>query len=363
MPLINAVKGDAKVLCNKGLARRQGLIDFLYPHATSTAEEMEAGNPRADLVLRHDDGVIREVFNTRCGDLSLADGAALQPEWVKREALLRTIYRLYSIGHKRTPADLRRQLHGSEVEAVISSIQRLNFMGMGAADGLLDFCEQSANGDDDVLAHVMDPLQLRYILTFHCPTTRDELCRARVNTLIDACRARDGVAVKSWFSTLTSTTDTLPGDAPQFFRSVLLDLWKTGGADLSFLAYEIAVLDAQLFEELGWESTRSFCAQLRRITGPGCEVFDAYLTDEDIDGALIVAEELHQEELIIHFRKLATTYSTKSHRDMRKSVLTAAGQAREPEQAQVATKLTSSSERRASTSAYQQTMGWSPATS
>lgn len=331
MALSTQDKGESKLLCSKGLARRQGLIDFIEPRTSPAAEDMETGGARGDLLLRHDDGVVREVFNARCGELTLLNSTLLQSEIAKREALLGFVYRLYRVGRTRTPVELRRELQHAEVESVISCFQRLSFMGSSSSEDLVAHCEESGSQDGDVLAHVMDPLQLRYLLTFHRSGTREELRSAGIDTLIGACQRRDPAAVHAWFRVLTGSTDSLPGDAPQYFRSILLELWKSGGADLGALAVEIAILDAQLFDDLGWESTRAFCAQLRRVTGPGCEALDAFLTDEDVDGALVIAEELKQDDLVQHFRKLVNSYSTKLHRDLRRNVMSAAGQARAPE--------------------------------
>lgn len=353
-------KPETKLLCGKGLARRQGLVAFVEPRQGGEADEMDSASGRIDLRLRHDDGVIREVFNARCGELTLLSSSSVQAELSKRETLLRILYRLYQIGRNNTPADLRRQLQPADVEAVISSIQRMSFTGTSCLEEIVEFCETSGQADQDVLAHVIDPLQLRYLLTFHRSATREEIRKSGVDTLISACKRKDALAIKAWFEQLTATTESLPGDAPQYFRSVLLDLWKSGGADLGALAYEIAVLDVQLFDYLGWESTRAFCAQLRRITGPGCEALDAFLTDEDMDGALMIAEELRQDDLITHFRKLVKSYSTKVHRDLRRSVMCAAGHARESESMSQPAFSSSSTNSSAPQPGFR-SLGWTPA--
>lgn len=320
---------EENLLCLKGLARRQGLVGFISRQGIPTTEDVGPVDSRSTLLLCHDDGIIREVFNSRAGDLNLVDESLRQAEWAKRNTLLRLLYRLYRAGRDHTPAELRREIRTSEVEAVISAIQRLSFMGNPTADELVAFCEHSAKGDDDVLGHVMDPFQLRHILSFHHPSTREQIGSESIATLVAACRERNIPVVQIWFHDLIRNHEFLPKDTPQLLRAILLSLWKSGQAELGALAFEIAVLDVQLFDDLGWESTRAFCTQLRRATGPGCESLDSYLTDEDIDDALTISEELRQDDLVVHFRKLATTYNTQHHRALRKRVLVAAGKAAE----------------------------------
>jgi|GEM_PF-3095733 len=330
MPIPTPSSSD-NLLCPKGLAKRQGLVNFIGSQGLSPTEDVGATDSRATLLLCHDDGIIREVFNARYGDLNLLDASSRQAEFAKRTSLLQLLYRLYRAGLTQTPVEVRREIRKTEVEAVISAVRRLSFMGNPTTDELVAYCEESAAADSDVLAHVMDPFQLRHILTFHRETSRDQVGMENLTTLLALCRRSDGAAVRTWFQDLIRNNEFLPKDTPQLLRAVLLELWKLGQGNLGMLAYEIAVLDAQLFDDLGWESTRVFCSQLRRVTSPGCETLDAYLTDEDIDDALTISEELHQDDLVMHFRKLATTYTTKIHRDLRKRVLVAAGKMTEAE--------------------------------
>ena len=315
------------LLCTKGLAKRQGLVTFIGRYGIPGTEEVGNADSRATLLLCHADGIIREVFNARCGDLNLVDPSSREAEFVKRNALLQLIYRLYRAGLNQTPVELRRQIRASEVEAVIAAVRRLSFMGNPTADELVVYCEKSASEDQDMLTHVMDPFQLRHILTYYHQSTSEQIGISSLTTLLAACRSNDIPAVQIWFHDLVRNNEFLPKDTPQLLRSVLLELWKLGEGDLGVLAFEIAVIDTQFFDDLGWESTRAFCTQLRRVTGPGCGALDPYLSDEDIDDALTISEELHQDDLVVHFRKLATTYSIKQNRDLRKRVMVAAGKA------------------------------------
>lgn len=309
---------DVRLLCSKGLA----VSGVLVPLATSAepASRIPGALSPALQQLQRDETTIRTVFNQRYPAIDVFDMVARQAEVEKRTALLCVVYRLYGTGRNCTPPELRRELLAFEVDALLSCLQRLALMGHPSWDALVDHCERAAAADDDVLAHVMDPLGLRFLLTFHSPQLSESINGHSLAPLETSCRLCDRGAIRAWFGRLLSGPAPLPNDAPQRLRALLLELWRAGVGDLGMLSHEIAVLDVTLFEDLGWESTRLFCAQLRRITGPRSEALDAYLTDEDIDGALLSAEELRQDELTAHFRRLAVSYDTKLHRDVRRSV-------------------------------------------
>lgn len=323
MSHFNGASTEENLLCEKGLAKRRGLLAFLNGNVELAAEG-DVEHTRDDLLLRHDDGVIRETFNRRCGDIGLLNPGFRAEEETKRHALLSLIYRLYKATRDLTPKEIRRELRTSEVEALISAVQRLVLIGGPALRDLAAHCERCAVKENDLLACVMDPLMLRHILTFYRASTEREVGSAALDTLKDACRRGNAAAVRSWFHGLVLSCESLPKDISQLLRATLLELWRAGDADLGALAHEIAVLDVQLFEDLGWESTRAFCSQLRKITGLRCESLDIFLTDEDVDDALTISEELNQTDLVQHFRKLVGTYDVRKHRDFRRNIMGAA---------------------------------------
>jgi hypothetical protein len=175
----------------------------------------------------------------------------------------------------------------------------------------------------------MDPFSLRYVLTYHSEASREEIGIENLNTLASAALHRDGAGIRAWFQALLAQHDSLPKDITQLLRRVMLDVASSGHGDLGTLAFEITTLEVEVSQDLGWESIRAFCAQLRRITAPGCEALDAYCTDEDIDEALTAVESLHQEDLVAHFRKLAVSYDVRQHSQLRRKVFLAAGVAAE----------------------------------
>jgi hypothetical protein len=314
-----SLAGIDNVICGKGLAAPGGLLNFLESQGIGLSSL--SGSPQVENILRSDEAVIRHVFNTRYTALEFMDRAAKAAEIAKRELLLSAVYRMYACSAARLPVDLRRSLHALEVENVLSTLVRLTVTSRISIEAAIQFCEERAAVDDDLLAHVMDPLQQRYLFCYHSPAVAEQMGQERLDTLRRVCRMADRAGLHAWFEELVPHLSILSREAPQFLRSVLLDVWRMSGGDMAGLAFEIAVLDARLFGEMGWESTRTFCSLLRRITSPGCEVLDPFLNDEEVDCALLVSEALHQDELITHFRKLTSSFNTKQQRDLHRAVL------------------------------------------
>ena len=271
-------------------------------------------------IVRHDAALIRELFDGRCPPLESLDPVQRAPQLEEREQLLSAVSRLYAAGQAATPSSFRRRLLTGEVTTLLNA---LNYLLQAATEPLADMLaevERLSAQDDDLLAHVMDPLQLRYVLARDSHAARGQLGAERCELLLTAARRADRAYLRAWFEDLTSHLEILSKDTPLYLRSVLLGLWRRGEGDLAGLAYEIAILDVRLFGAAGWENTRAFCGILRRITAPGSEVLDPFLSDEEIDTCLLAVESLRQDELIAHFRRLATSYNTKLHRDLHRSV-------------------------------------------
>jgi hypothetical protein len=324
-----AVQSTGELLTFKGLACAGALVSLArtVPKLGFSPNAVEGALKK----IARDEGVIRDVFNRRYRDIDALDLTDREFQLQKRSTLLRLVYDLYLVGCAQIPLDARRALQASEVETILSAVQRISITAAVSYPALLQHCCEQAAAESEVLPNVMDPLQLRFVLSFHSQQTREIAQSFDLAALRDVCMRHDREAMRRWFETLHASVESLPRDLPQFLRALLLEFWRYGEGDLGMLAHEIAVVDVRLYEDLGWETTRAFCAQLRRMTGPGAEALDAFLTDEDIDSALVVAEELRQADLIAHFRKLASTYNTTLQRDVARSVATVAARFRSGE--------------------------------
>jgi hypothetical protein len=310
----------SNLLCSKGLLQVDSLSNWM---AGAMGGQGGLGFlPAAEReVVKRDEITLRHAFASRFSAVELVDAGARLAELERRASMVALLFRAYRAGHRAVPLELRRELQAAEVEMFLSAVSRLVLTTGVPLLAMAEYLEVGAAADDDLVAHVFDPLQLRYVLACHDAVVRDQLGEERIRVLKAACTALDRTCLRAWFDDVVPYLDVLSKDAPQFLRGILHDVCRSGGGgDLAGLAYEIAALDVRMFGEPGWESSRTFCALLRLTTAPGSEVLDAYLTDEEIDTALLAAEAVRQDELIAHFRRLATSYNTRRHRTLHRSV-------------------------------------------
>ncbi len=301
----------------------QGMVNESISRS-SGSHTVGGGRGNAAEAQLADEGAIRVVFNRWCGPVQFLDQEARMREQAERDELYQALCRLMAISRLHTLGVSERKVRAGDVERVITCFRRLALMWKVRPSEIAAYCETRAANDDNVLAHIADPLQLRYILTFHTEVPGAMITVSELGQLRDACVAGDQRAMRMWFDAIGEKKDLLPKDTPQALRFLLLQLWNAGAGDLETLAYELAVLDTRMFDAMGWENSRMFCALLKRIGGGRYPAFGAYITDEDIDEALELHQELGKQEQVAHFRALLTVYETKLVRDLERAVVSSA---------------------------------------
>jgi hypothetical protein len=202
------------------------------------------------------------------------------------------------------------------VEAVLAVFKRLAITQGAGPEEVTSWCAAQALKDTNAYAHCIDPLQLRHLLTFYRDVPQQELGAAQVEALRAACRAQDAEAIRGWFETLGHRKTHLPKGTAQFLH----ELWSQGAGGLELFAFELAVLETRMFDVIGWENMRSFCSLLKRISGSTNFLFSAYLTDEDIDEALMLNGEVDNAAECAYYRELAAAYQTRSLRELQRSI-------------------------------------------
>jgi hypothetical protein len=299
---------------------------MVYEYAVGRWGSHKNGGQPGDGVDRSQsaEAAIRVVFNRWSGPVQNLDQQARVREQAERAESLQALCRLLAISRLHTGGLSDRNVRVVDVERVITSFRRLALMGNVRPSEIASYCETRAANDDNVEAHLADPLELRYVLTFHTHATGAMVVGESLARLRASCVGCDQQAMRAWFDAVGERKDALPKDTPRALRYLLLQLWNEGAGDLETLAYELAVLDTRMFETMGWENSRMFCALLRRIGGGSVPAFGAYLTDEDIDEALELHQELGNREHVTHFRALLTIYETKLVRDLERAVFSSA---------------------------------------
>ena len=263
---------------------------------------------------------IRAAFNRWTGPVQRLDAEGKRRELADREHMMTALLRLHALSRTSLPAGLLRPVQAVDVERVLSCFRRLELMGGATPAKIADYCERVAEGDDNVIAHRADPLLLRYVLTYHEQAAEAWFADKDLERLRYFCERADLAGMHAWFEKLGAHKETLPKGACQFLRLFLLRLWNKRMGDLETLAFEQAVLEVRLYDTMGWENTRMFCALLRRIGGGNMPAFAAYLNSEDIQEALVLHEGLGDAEQSAHFRALAAVHDARLVGELERAV-------------------------------------------
>jgi hypothetical protein len=277
---------------------------------------MSEVNPAAEADIM----TIRAALNRWAGPMQRLDAEGKKREIDEREELIDALLRLLAVSRGALVLKAAPPVRAVDVERVLSCFRRLSLMGGATPAAIATYCEQLAAGDDNELAHRADPLLLRYVLTFHRDETRAWFAARDEARLRYVCERADLAGIRAWFEKMSVRKGELPKDACQYLRLILLKLWNCRMGDLETLAFEQAVLEVRLFDTMGWENTRMFCALLRRIGGGNLPAFGAYLGEEDIREALALHETLNDAEQCAHFRALAMVHDPKLLGELERAV-------------------------------------------
>jgi hypothetical protein len=268
--------------------------------------------------VREDLAVIRSVFNKRHDPLDGFDLSFKQRQIAEREVLLQTVCELYLVGRQHVPANLIKPIRAEDVERAFAALRRLALTGRVSLPDLAAYCVRMAAEATHTYEGAVDPFQLRHILCYS-PDRGEKLSDILdVEALKSGCRSKE--AIRAWFNLLGQNKSQLPRSTPQLLRQFVLEIWADDAVDFATLAFELAVLDVRLNGQIGWENARGFFALLSRIAGSDRAALAAYLTDEDLDEALLVREALGDKAQAAFFRSLLAAFDTKAVRALEKAV-------------------------------------------
>ncbi|MGC4074754.1 MAG: hypothetical protein QM760_20075 [Nibricoccus sp.] len=284
---------------------------------TGTYFRVMSEAPRAN---ETDHVVIRAALNRWAGPVQRLDIEGKKRELADREELMTALLRLYALSRASIPKGIAPVIRAVDVERVLSCFRRLSLMGGATPSAIVDYCERAAADDDNHAAYRADPLMLRYVLTFHQAQTQVWFAANDEARLVYVCERADLAGIRAWFERVSANKEEMPKDCCQYLRLMLLRLWNRRMGDMETLAFEQAVLEVRLFETMGWENTRMFCALLRRIGGGNLPAFGAYLSSEDIEEALVLHESLSDSEQCTHFRALATVHDRRLLGELERAV-------------------------------------------
>lgn len=287
---------------------------------TSTHEDIIA-SPRSQ---QSRENTLRNAVKKWFGPVETLDPMARTIEINHHEVILQVLLRLHRLSCNLVPEPNRIPLQEQDVFTAIVLLNRINVTLGSAYAAILCYCEARAIREKNTRVNQIDPLQLRHLLTFHQDIPHEELNALDIQRLRTACENSESTAIISWFETISKRKTVLPKDTPQFLRQLASDLWNAGHENfLETYAKELAVLDAALLHELGWENTRLFFALFKRLRGTSCRSAAAFLTEADIALAIEQSKQLGNNDETVHFRMLSTTYDAPAFRRLETTLLAA----------------------------------------
>jgi hypothetical protein len=292
------------------------------PFADSTASNTPFGGVKS---LEYRECMIRNTLKKWFGPLEMLDPKARAEERARNEAILQTLLRLHRVSCNLVSEDQRIPISEEDIHAAIIVLNRIAITLKSPASAIISYCEARAVREKNPRANQLDPLQLRHLLSFHQDIPHEELTALDLQKLRASCEKGSTEEIQLWFETVAARKQALPLGTPQYMRQLMVDLWNAGHKDfLDTFATELAVIDAGMFDALGWENARLFFAIFKRIHGSACRAISGYLNDEDIDNAMEIYKQLGDSDQVVHFRALSTVHEPKELRRLERTILAAA---------------------------------------
>lgn len=290
---------------------------------------MSAPSTDADLSAPSSLAIIRAVVASRAGPTALLDRSALHQLGAAQERLCTTLGRLHQIGMENTPVKLRRLVRESEVERAATLLRRLVLITPDLDQGtLVAHCEQTATEDLDYHAHLLDPFQLRHVLTFHEDIPHENLTAVELYELSRALEQGQTAAVSRWFRQIGARAATLPRGTTAHLRELLGRHCHAGmkRETLAAYAFELAALDVQLVGPLGWENSRLFCALLKQIGGDTVPGLESYVEPAEIGQAVLRFRATGNKRQLDYFFGLESVFDHTALQLLERNVLKTAEQ-------------------------------------
>jgi len=305
-------------------------LSTTWPPHTANATTPSLSDSHEDVVsprsVESREKTLRNIVKKWFGHVEAVDTKARTAELTRQEVILHLLLHLHRISCNLVPEPLRIPLQEQDVFSAIILLNRIAITLGSPVAAILCYCEVRAVRENNLRFNQIDPLQLRHLLTFHQDIPHEALNALDIQRLRVACETADITAIRNWYATISKRKTILPKDAPQFLRRLASDVWNAGHEDfLDTYAKELAVLDATLFDVLGWENTRFFFALFTRIQGAEyCPAAAFLLTKADIVLAIEQSTQLGNADEVLHFHMLLARYNEQAFQRLEHTILAAA---------------------------------------
>ncbi len=254
--------------------------------------------------------LIHTVVLRHGGAPATLDPAARQREAAERAELSAALQALHGIAIAQAPAPFQRLVREAEVTRAAAVLRRLKLLrpGLNFAQ-IVDHCTR-AGAASDSFGHLVDPFQLRHLLTFHDDIPHEELTAIDLYDLDRVLENGPDSGVAAWFARLETRLPALPASTPAFLRHVFARACAAGvpATRLSALSFELSVLTLRLQNLLGFEDTRLFFSLLKQIKGEAVPGLESYLEAADAAHAATQHSAAGHSRPAWYFRQLAAYF-------------------------------------------------------
>lgn len=190
----------------------------IAPHHTHRPTASSEGETHA---FRPDSAALIHTVALRHGGAPAAlDPAARRREELEREELSTALLSLHRIATDQAPLPLQRLVREAEVTRAAAVLRRLKLLRPEVPFAqIVDHCARAAAATES-FGHLVDPFQLRHLLTFHDDIPHEELTAIDLYDLERVLENGPETGVATWFARLEDRLPALPASTPAFLRHV-----------------------------------------------------------------------------------------------------------------------------------------------
>ncbi|MFT3830098.1 MAG: hypothetical protein QM691_10385 [Opitutaceae bacterium] len=255
--------------------------------------------------------IIHAVVTRRDRTAAIKDREAQQRDQIERTNLGLLLHALHEIADATIPPAQRRLVQESEVHRALAVLKRFALLHPdGRLEHLLSHCEEAATRDRNPVAHLIDPFQLRHVLTFQPASAATALPAGELHTIERLVEHGPAAEIAAWFVRLEAARPQLPQSAPGALRAVFARAGRAFAppAHLESLSFEISVLTLRTQGVIGFEDTRLFFSFLKQIGGATLPALDDYLQSDEVNHATTQHRAVGNATAADYFRTLAHAF-------------------------------------------------------
>lgn len=269
--------------------------------------------PHSESDYRPDSASIIHAVVTRPDRTGAMKGReAQQREQIERTNVGLLLHALHDIADSNIPPAQRRLVQESEVQRAITMLRRFFLLYPEVRlEQLLTHCEEATTRDRHPTAHLIDPFQLRHVLTFQADAPHTLLAAEPLAALERLVEHSPTAEIAAWFARIEDAFTELPKSAPVGLRTVFARACRafTPAANLEALAFETAVLTVRIQGVVGFEDTRLFFSLLKQIGGSTVAGLEGYLQSDELNHAVAQHRATDNNATADHLRGLANKFN------------------------------------------------------